>query len=395
MTAATSEGTTAGAVARSSRGPVALAVTLLVLLVLLASMTVGGRVGHLDPEAFDPTGSHAVKALLEDRGVRVQVVTDLPATRARASSTTTVLVAQAELLSDEELQLLSALPSRLVVNVGGQRVASALVPSARTGEPVELRPRRPGCELPEARRAGQVHLGGPTFEPVAGGVRCYDGTLLALPGSRRVLVGAAELLTNDLLDDEGNAALALGLLGQEPTLLWLLPDPFRDEIGTKPVQDLYELLPAWVGWVALQLALATVLLALWRARRLGRVVPEPLPVVVPAAETTEGRGRLYRATGARGSAAEALRQAARERLALRLSAGAGATPEALVALVAARTGRSATDVHALLYGPQPADDAALVRLAGDLDALTDDAVRPNPSHPNPSPPNPDPEVRAE
>jgi hypothetical protein len=37
--------------------------------------------------------------------------------------------------------------------------------------------------------------------------------------------------------------------------------------------------------------------------------------------------------------------------------------------VAARTGRPATEVEALLYGPSPADDAALVRLADDLDAL--------------------------
>ena len=53
-----------------------------------------------------------------------------------------------------------------------------------------------------------------------------------------------------------------------------------------------------------------LLLALWRARRLGPVVAEPLPVVVRAAETVEGRARLYRRGGARGQAA---RGAARRR----------------------------------------------------------------------------------
>ena len=39
---------------------------------------------------------------------------------------------------------------------------------------------------------------------------------------------------------------------------------------------------------------AVVLLCLWRGRRLGRLVPEPLPVIVRAVETTKSRGRMYR-----------------------------------------------------------------------------------------------------
>jgi hypothetical protein len=42
---------------------------------------------------------------------------------------------------------------------------------------------------------------------------------------------------------------------------------------------------------------------------------------------------------------------------------------ALVTAVAARTGRSPTDVAALLYGAEPEDDRALVALADQLDAL--------------------------
>jgi hypothetical protein len=37
--------------------------------------------------------------------------------------------------------------------------------------------------------------------------------------------------------------------------------------------------------------------------------------------------------------------------------------------VAARLGDPATDPHTLLHGPPPPDDAALLRLADDLDAL--------------------------
>jgi hypothetical protein len=53
-----------------------------------------------------------------------------------------------------------------------------------------------------------------------------------------------------------------------------------------------------------------------------------------------------------------------------------AEPPAVVDAVAARSGRTASDVAALLYGAAPADDAALVRLADDLDALEREVSRP-------------------
>jgi hypothetical protein len=129
-------------------------------------------------------------------------------------------------------------------------------------------------------------------------------------------------------------------------------------------------------------------------------VPEPLPVVVRASETTEGRGRLYAAARARDIAAAALRAGLRARLADRLAvpnartgargtvrAGAvaaelahGPDPAVLVASVAERTGRASSDIHALLYGAggplapgntraTKLDDAALLRLAEALDDL--------------------------
>ena len=125
-------------------------------------------------------------------------------------------------------------------------------------------------------------------------------------------------------------------------------------------------------------AVAVLLLALWRARRLGPVVAEPLPVVVRAAETVEGRARLYRRAGARGTAAEALRAGVRR------PAGARARPAAprrsrrpwSTAVAGTHRPDRAPRSAALLYGAAPADDAALVRLADDLDALEREVRRP-------------------
>ena len=75
---------------------------------------------------------------------------------------------------------------------------------------------------------------------------------------------------------------------------------------------------------------------LWRGRRLGPLVVEPLPVVVKAVESTQGRGRLYRRVRDRAHAAEILRAATARRLAARLGCPRGTDAGALVAPVAQR-----------------------------------------------------------
>jgi hypothetical protein len=99
------------------------------------------------------------------------------------------------------------------------------------------------------------------------------------------------------------------------------------------------------------------------------VVTEPLPIVVRAAETAEGRARLYRRAKAAGHAGETLREAARTRLRTTLGLPRDADAQALVAAVSARTGRQGNDVGAVLFGPPVPDDPALVRLAGELDRV--------------------------
>jgi hypothetical protein len=118
----------------------------------------------------------------------------------------------------------------------------------------------------------------------------------------------------------------------------------------------------WAGVVG-------VLLVLWRARRLGGVVTEPLPVVVRSAELVQGHGRLYARARARDRAAQALRVATTGRLAHRLGLPRGAGPTDVAAVVAAAAGRAPGEVLELLAGRPPADDAGLVRLAQELDRL--------------------------
>jgi len=108
---------------------------------------------------------------------------------------------------------------------------------------------------------------------------------------------------------------------------------------------------------------------MWRGRRLGPLVVERMPVVVRAAETTEGRARLSARTRDRTYALDTLRIAAVRRTARRLGLPRSAHVDEVVRAAAHATGRLDTDVGAVLVGGPTPDDRALVAGAAALDEL--------------------------
>jgi hypothetical protein len=373
--AGTATGPTLRSTTRSVRAPLLVLLALVLAGIVAAALSATDRSGGLDPDAFDPSGGRALAELLRDRDVRVDEAGTIEQVREADSPGTTVLVVSPEGLADSELSALADLQASLVVLAPDDTALEALGLDVTSGGPVEVDVRQPACDLPVAQRAGAVDAGGLTYEVGAGvrAVGCYatsgEASLLALPDERVVLLGTGLALTNDALDTQGNAALALGLLGEGDRAVFLLPLPGRavpDDDGP----TLGDLLPGWIVPALVQAGIAVGVVALWRARRLGRVVEEPLPVVVRAAEAVEGRGRLYRAAGARAQAAEQLRSGTRDRVVRRLGLGLDPSPPAVVDGTARRTGRDPAEVEALLYGAAPADDAALVRLADDLRSLS-------------------------
>ncbi len=114
------------------------------------------------------------------------------------------------------------------------------------------------------------------------------------------VLGTAAPLTNAELAHQGNAALSVNLLPSR-RIVWLVPPAAAvAATTTRGPRTFFSLLPLTVYLVAIQLAFAVLLAVGWRARRLGQLVTEPLPVVVRASETTEGHGRLYQSRHARG-----------------------------------------------------------------------------------------------
>ncbi|MEJ2871616.1 DUF4350 domain-containing protein [Actinomycetospora sp. OC33-EN08] len=341
---------------RRSRGPVV--VGLLVLLAAGVLTIAGARAGQglLQPDGVDPAGSGALVAVLREQGVRVDV-----ATRAEdvvgAGPATTVLVAfPAELGRAGRLALAHA-GADVVLVAPDAAALENLAPGVRRVEPPSSLTTTgvvpdPACPLRAARSAGPLVLDGDHYgtAPPAYGCFAADGAAPLAVSGRTIAVGSPEPFTNEALDRGGNAALTLTLLGAHPRVLWYLPAP-----GAGGDVSVADLVPRGVVWGTATLLLAGGAAALWRGRRLGPVVAERLPVRVAAAETTRGRAALYRRIGARGRAAAILRADARRRLTARL----GLPPDAPTPAV----GKD------LLDGPEPADDAALVQLADDLDLL--------------------------
>jgi uncharacterized protein DUF4350 len=372
-----------GAQWRAIRIPVVALAVLVLVSLALAVVTSRNRGGLLDPRAYDPQSSRALAQLLAAEGVRVQLVTTLADARAAAGDEATLLVARPELVPPNQLTTLRGSARELVLISPGPDVLRSLAPPVSLRGSTEVRDRAPGCEFPLAVAAGDADLGGALYTAAEGAALCYtDGGLASLvrvpaggDGPAVTVLGAPAPLTNDKLDENGNATLALRLLGQQPVLVWYLPSLSDPALGGG-TRSLTSLLPQGLKLAAVQIGVAVALFALWRARRLGRIVAEPLPVVVRAAETVEGRARLYRRSRARDQAADALRTTARTRLVHGLGLPHGAEPQTLVEAVAERAGRPRAEVAAVLYGAPPGDDAALVRLADALDALREEVRGP-------------------
>jgi hypothetical protein len=362
-----------------------------VIALLQAAPTV---TGPLDPRDVGPAGTHALAALLAGQGQHVSTAGTAAAALAQSNKPHTALVVtDPARLGPSALSALAATHADLLIVGPGPDALAALSPSVTPAGRAPVANRPPQCTWPGARLAGPADMGGLLLRSTAPGAwRCYPVSRAGATGSPRgragqgapartgyaslvrygsggrtiTVLGTGAPLTNRELGRGGNAALALNLLAGDSRIVWLVPGPVATAPRSRSVSGL---IPGPVYLVIAELAVALVLAALWRMRRFGPLVFEPLPVVVRASETAEGHGGLYRSRRARDRAAAALRTATAARLTARTGLPQTASPEAVGQELAGRTGRGEQEIRAMLYGPVPGDDAALVKLATDLDSL--------------------------
>ncbi|MFT4229241.1 MAG: DUF4350 domain-containing protein [Microbacterium sp.] len=332
----------------------------------LTSATEWSSKGRLDPDSPAPRGTRALAQLLRDDGVTVDVVrTRAAAIGALGPETTLVLASTAALSDDTVAQLADEAGDVVLVDPAGRDLRLLFDGARAVGFGPEA-PVDPDCAQADAARAGAVVVGA-LF--ATGGLPTTTGCYAVGAGygliaadrsatSRTVALDATALFSNEHLADDGNAALALGLMGRHERVVWFMPTALDGDAGS--AVSLGDLTPPWVTPAIVLLLVAGAVAGVWRGRRFGPLVAENLPVTVRAAETMEGRARLYARSRDARHALDALRAGALDRIAVMLGLGRAASAAQIADAAAARIGARRDVVHDILVGFSPATDAELV-----------------------------------
>lgn len=389
------------------RGPVILVV---VAALAIASgvffMTRTEQVPPFDIDSPAPDGWKAVRVLLEERGVEVRrapssALSDDGGTGGLGSDgRTAVVMAVPSVASRAEVDALRDLAERGSLVVFGEspdadgesfnaHTMSSFIDDRMLADTPAEEIDQGLCDMDELAGLGDIDVA--FAEPIVADpetVQCYghDGTAyfardVDSPG---YVMSSPYLWVNARLQprkEKGdpphdNAATAMRLLSGADQVTFIDPVP---SAGARAdgTQDPVAMLPVPVKLALAQLVGALVLLVWWRSRRLGPPVHEQMPVEIAGSELVEAVGDLLRRRGNPSTAAATVRADTRRVLAERLGLGREPSPEALVGIVSARTGRLPDQVGPALYGDpaHPIDDAAsLVALARTLDAIRQEVL---------------------
>lgn len=193
---------------------------------------------------------------------------------------------------------------------------------------------------------------------------------------RVVSIGGAAAFTNALLGAEDNAALAVSLLAPRPGTSVAFLEPPLPGSGERGLVDLVS---DGVKLGLLQLAVAFLVYALWRAIRVGRPVVEQQPVDVDSSEFVAAVGNLLAERRHPAASAAIVADDASSRVAAIVGLGPGADRDAIARAVASRTARSAEEVERLLVPDAVSSDDELVAFVHRLDRLTEELHRGQPA----------------
>jgi hypothetical protein len=210
---------------------------LVVLAILVAALVVHSLdqpdpsdPAYLNPDSAAPLGGQHLADLVRQQGVTVERVTKSSDALVRAyeGDDVTLFVPAPSLMHPYYLRMLKLLPATtrvVLVEPSILTLGDGHVPVADSTDRWAPKAVPPGCDLPEARRAGVAGVYHKRYGEVDGAVlaRCYDSAVVSFRYALAevVLVGSSDPFRNDRIGEYGNAALAAGLLTTRRTVVWL------------------------------------------------------------------------------------------------------------------------------------------------------------------------------
>ena len=366
------------------RWTIGVIVTALAVVGMLVALSLqGSDGGSNDPRNFGSTGMAGMAAIVEDEGVNITISTSAQAPAIEPDST--VALTGPFLSRAQFTALLAQGPDRVVLIGYNQSKLAGLGFDLNKSFPAGTAEREPACEQPIAQAAGSIVVEGSLgYSPDELETRlthaCYPSQsgngydLLEYEVDGVTVDLVASGLQNGQIRTEGgevrgNAALGMRLLGEHANLSWwVVADQPAAGNDAPPVVP--SLIPSRFTLTLLASLPLLIIVCVWRGRRLGPILTERLPVVVPASETVEGHGRLYHRLKAYGTAAGHLRQGTLRRLARRFGVS---DPDALVAIVSDRSSLPPATVADALTGPPPATEPELWQLKKTLARIEQEA----------------------
>jgi hypothetical protein len=349
---------------------VGFVVVLLAALVLVAYVARGDRAADpLDPSSNQPDGAKGLVDVLGEVGAEVDVVEQVP-----EPGTGEVALVLRDTMDDDQRRALVD----WVVAGGRLVIADPLSPLTPlvVGSPDLFESRIPPgtCDIGPLEGLDDLESAATLTYEVGDARSCYgddeqayvvsfeqgDGVVTAL--------GGGGPLTNELLDEGDNAPLAVALLAPEPgTSVLVLDIASAEDDGAGGDEDTNQLVGPNARHAVIQLAVAFLFYALWRAIRFGKPVLEPQPIQAEGSELVAAVGRLLQQNRSPQAAADRLRHDLRRTLEDRLGVPVDVPPEVAVDLLVDRTGLDPRAVAAAIEPTQISDDADLVEVVRAID----------------------------
>lgn len=337
----------------------------IVLLTAIASTDNSDEFPPYDPESAQRDGTKALKLLMEHYGSEVTIGGTVT-----GGFSTTAMLFNDDLSRDEASEVLEWVES------GGKLVVldpqSGLVDILQGDNDVLRQPLnlKPDCLSSNVNGVAQIeptHWRDYAIFESSESMRCFpvsDGAFMVeidRGSGTIVLLGGGDIFTNEQIAKADNSVLAVNLFDpQQGSKITFLATEAEESAGRA---GLLALVPDNVYTGLLQLCIAAAALVIWRSRRVGFPVAEPLPVEVPSSQLTVAIGSMLQKSGQSSAAAEVMRDDFRNRLAKLMAMDSGASPESIAEVVSRRTGIDKERLLSLLLDAQVNSDTGLVEYA--------------------------------